>query len=381
MMIYDKKNPFAARLVENRLLTQAGSTKETRHCVIDIAGSGLSYTCGDSLGVYPANPPEMVADMIAALKASGDELVNLPNEAQPRPLREALLRSLSLAGPTTRTLKALQQRVTATDERELLESLLEPQNRSATQAWLAEREYIDLLEEYPSAVFKPQDFVDLLRKLQPRLYSIASSPKIYPETIHLTVAVVRYQTNQRERRGIASTWLAERVPINQPKVPAFIVPSHFSLPASDAADLIMVGPGTGVAPFRAFIQERGARGAQGRSWLFFGERNQSTDYLYGEDWETWHKQGVLTRLDLAWSRDQDERIYVQHKLLARAKPIWEWLSGGAYFYVCGDAKRMAKDVDQALHCIIREQGDLDDAAAVAFVRQLRKEKRYQRDVY
>ena len=380
-MTYDKNNPFPARLAENALLTQAGSTKETRHFVIDITGSGLSYTCGDSLGVYPSNPPESVEAILTALKADGNEPVSLPKEDTPRPLREALSNHLSLAKPTTRTLQAFMEKVTAAEERHQLESLLDSENRAATQDYLADREYIDLLEEYPSAAFSPQDFVDLLRRLVPRLYSIASSPTVHPEAVHLTVAVVRYETNKRQRLGVASTWLADRVAIQQTEVPAFIASSHFNLPDSDDTDIIMVGPGTGVAPFRAFTQERAARGAKGRSWLFFGDRNQATDYLYAEEWKAWCEEGALTHLDLAWSRDQEERVYVQDKLLAQAKTVWEWLDKGAYFYVCGDAKRMAKDVDQALHQIAREQGGMDEPAAKDFVRQLKKDKRYQRDVY
>jgi sulfite reductase (NADPH) flavoprotein alpha-component len=248
-------------------------------------------------------------------------------------------------------------------------------------AYLEQREFIDLIEEYPSARFTPQAFIDQLRKLQPRLYSIASSPLLHPHEIHLTVAVVRYQTNGRSRIGVCSTFLSDRTPMHEPVLPVFVSHSHFGLPEDDARDIIMVGPGTGIAPFRSFVQERLARGATGRSWVFFGDQRRAFDYLYEEEWEAWRAGGKLARLDLAFSRDQAHKVYVQDRMQENAAELWAWLKAGAAFYVCGDAKRMAKDVDLALHDIIATHGGMDAAAAADYVKLMKKEKRYQRDVY
>jgi sulfite reductase (NADPH) flavoprotein alpha-component len=237
------------------------------------------------------------------------------------------------------------------------------------------------LAEFPSAQLTPQEFVDHLRKLMPRLYSIASSPRVHPGDAHLTVAVVRYETNHRERVGVCSTFMADRVQVGTTPTPVFVSHSHFSPPEDGARDCIMVGPGTGIAPFRAFVQDRVASGATGRNWVFFGDQKSATDYLYGEEWDAYVAQGHVARLDLAWSRDQLLKVYVQDKIRANAAELWTWIQGGAHFYVCGDAKRMAKDVDVALHDTIAEQGSMTPALAADYVKQLKKDKRYQRDVY
>jgi len=227
----------------------------------------------------------------------------------------------------------------------------------------------------------PQEFVDLLRRLMPRLYSIASSPRLHPGQVHLTVAPVRYESNGRRRYGVCSTFLADRVIRRKTPIPVFVAESHFGLPADLGRDIIMVGPGTGVAPFRAFVQERIATKATGRNWLFFGDQHQATDYLYGDEWKRYLAEGKMARVDLAFSRDQAQKIYVQDRIRENAVELWDWLKGGAHFYVCGDAHRMAKDVDAALHQVVREQGGMDADQAVAFVKQLKKDQRYQRDVY
>jgi sulfite reductase (NADPH) flavoprotein alpha-component len=223
--------------------------------------------------------------------------------------------------------------------------------------------------------------VENFRRLMPRLYSISSSPAKYPEEIHLTVAVVRYETNGRTREGVCSTYLADRARLNQPDLPVFVANSHFGLPADDNIPVIMVGPGTGVAPFRSFVMDRATRGAKGPNWLFFGDQRRSADFLYESEWNEWQKSGVLTRLDLAFSRDQEQKIYVQDRMRENGAELWKWISAGAYFYVCGDAKRMAKDVDAALHEIIAQHGGMTPEAAIEFVKQLKKAERYQRDVY
>lgn len=378
---YDKENPFMARLVEKRSLTAPESEKDTRHFVVDISGSGLSYAPGDSFGVYPTNDPGCVDELLVALGWGGDEAVVLPKMEAPISLREAFLYRLSLAQPTKNFLKWLQERVVNAREKGVLDDLLRPEREGDCQEYLSNREYIDLAVQFSSAAFTPQEYVERLRKLQPRLYSIASSPKVYPHEVHLTVAVVRYQTNNRERYGVASTYLADRTPLFDGLIPVFIVHSHFKIPEDPAVDMIMVGPGTGVAPFRAFIQEHVARGGSGRTWLFFGEQRREFDYLYGEEWEEHYRKSVLTRLDLAFSRDQNYKIYVQHKMEQEARELWQWIAGGAYFYVCGDAKRMAKDVEVTLLAIIEKEGGKSPSEAQEFLKQLKKEKRYQKDVY
>ena len=381
--VYHKDHPFPARLKENRLLNNPGTAKETRHYAVDISGSGLTYKVGDSLGIYPTNRPAEVEEIIGRLGAGGDERVApaMPKLPAPVPLREALAARLTLAGPTRKFLEAVAARATAPAEKEKLAALLAPEAAEVCKLFLAEREFVDLLAEFPSAKFTPQEFVDHLRRMVPRLYSIASSPKIFPDEIHLTVGTLRYTTNHRERVGVCSTFLSDRVQLGSTPVPVFVFHSHFGLPEDGARDIIMVGPGTGIAPFRAFLQEREATGARGRDWLFFGDQHRATDYLYEQDWAGWLAKGRLTRIDTAFSRDQPRKIYVQDRMRENAAELWKWIGADAYFYVCGDAKRMAGDVDQALHDIIAEQGGMTVAAAADYVKQMKKDRRYQRDVY
>jgi sulfite reductase (NADPH) flavoprotein alpha-component len=380
---FSKENPFPARLTENRRLSRSGSAKDTRHFVVSIAGSGLTYKAGDSLGVFPANRAEIVDEILRHLRATGDELVSpaMLKLAEPIALREALTSRLALSGPTKKFIETLAARATDPAEKAKLEPLLRPEAKEALAQFQHEREFVDLLADFPSAKFTPQEFVDFLRKLMPRLYSIASSSKVCPEEVHLTVAAVRYETNGRQRFGVCSTFLADRVALHDTPVPVFVSHSHFGPPADGARDIIMVGPGTGIAPFRAFVQERVATGASGRNWLFFGDQKRATDFLYEEEWLELQAQGKLARLDLAFSRDQAEKIYVQDRLRQNGAELWAWLQGGASFYVCGDAKRMAKDVDAALHEIVAQYGKMDAAAAVDYVKALKKEQRYLRDVY
>ena len=381
---FSKDNPFPAKIVENRLLNRPGSAKETRHLVVDIGGSGLSYKVGDSLGIFATNRSSEVAEILQRLGATGDEPVApvMLKLAAPISLREALTSRLALAGPTAKILNTFLARTADPAEKARLESLLKPEAKEQLTAYLDEREYVDLLAEYPGARLTPQEFVDHLRKLMPRLYSIASSPKPYPTQVHLTVAIVRYQTNGRDRVGVCSTFMSDRVQVNVTPVPTFVSHSHFGLADDHATkDVIMVGPGTGIAPFRAFVQERVAVGATGRNWVFFGDQKQSTDFLYEDEWKDYLAKGQVSRLDLAWSRDQAAKVYVQDKMRANAAELWAWLQGGASFYVCGDAKRMAKDVDVALHEIVAQQGGMSPEQAAEYVKQLKKDKRYQRDVY
>ena len=380
---YSKDHPFPARMTESRLLTRPGSAKETRHFAINLAGSGLHYKAGDSLGVFPENRQADVNELLGRLGATGDEPVSpvMLKLAAPIPLREALLSRLALAGPTRKIVETLAGRATNPDEKARLSGMLKPEAKDILATFLEQHEYVDLLAEFPSAHLTPQEFVDHLRKLMPRLYSIASSPKLHPAEVHLTVAVVRYITNHRDRVGVCSTYLADRVQVGSTAVPVFVSHSHFGPPEDGARDCIMVGPGTGIAPFRAFVQDRVASGAKGRNWVFFGDQHKATDFLYETEWKQYLAAGQVTRVDTAFSRDQATKVYVQDRLREHAAEVWAWIQGGAYFYVCGDAKRMAKDVDVALHEIVAQQGGMDAAAAAEFVKQLKKDKRYQRDVY
>jgi len=365
------------------MLTKPGSGKETRHFVVSIAGSGLHYDAGDSLGVFPSNRASDVNDLLGKLGATGQELVSpvMLKLAHPITLREALTSRLALAGPTTKIVSTLAAKATDADEKAHLLGLLAPESKEVLTGFLHERAFIDLLAEFPSARLNPQEFVDHLRKLMPRLYSIASSPRVHPKDIHPTIAVVRYETNHRERVGVCSTYLADRVQVGTTQFPVFVSHSHFRPPADPSRDAIMVGPGTGIAPFRAFVQDRIAIAATGRNWVFFGDQHRGTDFLYEEEWTEWLAKGAIARLDTAFSRDQLKKIYVQDRMRENAKEVWAWIKGGAYFYVCGDAKRMAKDVDVALHDIVAQEGGMEASVAVEYVKQMKKDKRYQRDVY
>ena len=378
---FSKDNPFPAQVAENRLLTKPGSGKETRHFVVDLTGSGLHYKAGDSLGVFPSNRPSEVDEILQRMGATGAEPVTLPKAAAPLPFREALLSRLSLNGPARKIVETLAAKASAPAEKAKLEGLLAPESKELLAGFLEQREFVDLLAEFPSAKLTPQELVDHQRKLMPRLYSIASSPRAHPTEIHLTVAVVRYETNGRGRVGVCSSYLADRVKVGTTPVPVFVSHSHFGPPEDGARDAIMVGPGTGIAPFRAFLQDRIATGATGRNWVFFGDQHRATDFLYEEDWQGWLAAGKLARLDLAFSRDQVAKVYVQDRMREQAAELWAWIEKGGYFFVCGDAKRMAKDVDTALHDIIAERGGMGPEAAAAYVKQMKKDKRYQRDVY
>ena len=375
---YSRKNPFPGRLLVNRLLSGDGSGKEIRHLEISLAGSGLTYETGDSLGIYPDNDPALVDETLAALGATGEETVP-GNDGQPVPLRLALLRHYQITQPGKPLLEALAAH---TDGNSIIKELLaDPARKDDLAKFTHGMEVIDFLLTHPTIRFAPEEFVKLLRKLQPRLYSISSSQRVHGDTVHLTVAAVRYETHGRPRKGVASVFLAERVGESVPVPLFFHSAKHFRLPENPALPVIMVGPGTGIAPFRAFLQERQATGATGRNWLFFGDQKAAYDYLYREELEAMQATGVLTRLDTAFSRDQGEKIYVQQRMLENAEEIYRWLEEGGYFYVCGDASRMAKDVDAALHKIVETAGHKTPEEAAQYVEALKKAKRYRRDVY
>jgi sulfite reductase (NADPH) flavoprotein alpha-component len=374
---YGRDAPVPARLVSSAPLTGANAEKETRHVAFDLAGTGLRYAPGDSLGIWPQNNPDEVELLIAILRAKGSEAVTLKNGAVVS-AREALSRECDLRMPSPELYALLAAEAGDDVDRSRLAALAEDDGEADT---FGVHDVLDVLVEFPSARPRIGELVRTLGHIQPRLYSIASSQKKHPGEVHLTVGVLRYEKNDRAYHGTGSGFLAEHL---RPRRSAsvFVQKAHdFCLPADPCAPLIMVGPGTGIAPFRAFLQEREAFGAPGRNWLFFGNQQRKTDFLYCAELEELAQKRVLTRMDLAFSRDQMNKVYVQHKMLEAAQELWRWLAGGAYLYVCGDAKRMAGDVDLALQQIAVIQGGMDAAAAKRYLADLARDGRYQRDVY
>lgn len=370
---FNRKNPFPAKLLVNRLLTDASSSKETRHYEISIAGSGLSYEAGDALCVVPTNCPNLVADIIKALNCTADQEVTVNSELVV--LAEALQNQFEIKTPSK---EFIQELATRSGNQEL-NGILGDKDKLSDYLW--GRDTLDLLLQNPTAEFTSAEFVNLLKPLQHRAYSISSSGKQHPETVHLTVASVRYDSFDRNHKGVCSTFLADLADAETP-VRTFFTPNKvFRVPDDNSLPMIMVGPGTGIAPFRAFLQERDFRKASGKNWLFFGDRNAETDYIYRDELEAYQTSGLLTRLDLAFSRDQEAKIYVQDRMIEHGAELFQWLEQGGYFFVCGDAYRMAKDVDQALHKVIAQHGNLSKQQAIDYVNQLKKDKRYVRDVY
>lgn len=372
---WSKKNPFPATLTERIVLNGTGSNKETLHLELDLSGSGLSYDAGDVLGVLPTNCPRVIEDLVSMAGFRGDEL------------REQDGRHLSLveqlAGYDVTSLsKAFAKKYAPLAKNKGLDTLLADENAEKMSEWLWGREIRDLFYEFPPAdSISIDQFLKLLRGAPPRLYSIASSFKAHPDEVHLTVAAVRYQSHGRDRLGVCSTYLADRVEMGG-KVPVFLHKNkNFKLPTDPDTPVIMVGPGTGIAPFRAFVEEREAIGAKGKNWLFFGDWTFQFDFLYQLEWQGYLKSGILTRMDVAFSRDTHEKVYVQHRMREKGKDLHAWLEEGAHFYVCGDANRMAKDVHQTLIDVVAEHGGKTAEEAEAYVDQLKKDKRYQRDVY
>ena len=366
-------NPLAATVVDNRALTSGASDREVRHIALTPNDIALVYEPGDALGVVVSNPPEMVAAVLAATGFDGGARVSL--EGGPT-LAEALAHRLSIGRLTQPTV--IKFAAAAKDPE--LSALLEPERNQALAGFLHGRDLIDLLVRYPGALESPRALVAMLPALAPRVYSIASSLKAHPGEVHLTVALVRYASHGRDRVGIASSFLAERAAPGPVRI-YLQSNSRFRLPEDPATPVIMIGPGTGIAPFRAFLHERRAIGAAGPSWLFFGDRHAASDFLYRDELEGFRKDGTLSRLDLAFSRDQPEKVYVQHRMLESAAELWGWLRDGAHLYVCGDADRMAKDVHQALRIIFARQGRMSEAQAALEVDQLAAQRRYLRDVY
>lgn len=371
---FDKRHPFAAPVLENLVLTGRGSSKETRHVELSLADSGLSYEPGDALGVMPSNDPEVVAAILAGTGLSGDTPVTGKN-GETR-LAEALAAEFEIVTATPRFLESWAKLSGAVE----LHRLAEPHNAAERSAFLHNHHVRDILRAYPVPGVGAADLLAGLRPLQPRLYSIASSLAAAPDEAHLTIATVRYELHGEPRAGVASGHIAARAEPDA-TLPVYVQANpHFRLPADDAP-MVMIGAGTGVAPYRAFLQEREARGATGKSWLFFGERNFRSDFLYQVEWQAWLADGLLSRMDVAFSRDGAQKRYVQHKILEQAAELFAWLQEGAHLYVCGDAAGMAPDVHAALAAVLRDQGGLGPEAAEDYLRNLQRSHRYQRDVY
>ena len=374
---FSRTNPFQAKVLKNVNLNGVGSSKETRHIELSLKGSDLSYVPGDALGIIPQNDPELVTSLLEEMEWDGETVVTINKQGDTLPLKEALTTYFEI---TLLTKKILQQAVELTENEEL-RNLLLVENVNQLKEYTTGRDLLDMLRDFGPWNASAGEMVSLLRKMTPRLYSISSSIAANPEEVHLTIGAVRYTAHGRERKGVCSVLVAERLQEGD-TLSVFIQPNkHFHLPESLDKDIIMVGPGTGIAPFRSFIQERSVNEATGRSWLFFGDQHSSSDFLYQNELENYQKDGVLTRLETAFSRDSEQKVYVQHKMLENSKELFEWLDNGAYFYVCGDKERMAKDVHNALISVIEKEGVMTRDSAEAYLNDMQKQGRYQRDVY
>ena len=373
---YGKKNPFPSEVGDNVLLNGEGSAKETIHVELSLEGSGLHYEPGDALAVLPTNCPSMVGDVLGAAKLKGTEEVEVKGQGK-KILADALREDFDI----TALSKAVLKKLAAVSGSAKLAELLEDGAKDKLREYIDGREIVDALIDFAPNGLSADQLAGIFRKLPIRLYSIASSPLAHPDEVHLTVAAVRYDTHGRSRKGVCSTYLTDVAEAGT-SVPIFVQPNkNFRLPADGNTPIIMVGPGTGVAPFRSFIEHRDALDAQGKSWLFFGDQRFTYDFLYQLEWQDYLKNGSLTKLDLAFSRDQPEKVYVQDRMLEKGAELYAWLEEGAHFYVCGDASRMAADVHEALISVVKNYGAKTREEAEEYVEGLKKAKRYQRDVY
>ena len=426
MSDWSAKNPYSSNLTENFVLNGEGSRKETRHIVFDLGDSGLQYKAGDALGVIPRCPPELAEDILASCGFSGDEEVD--THLGPCGLRQALTERYEIHRISKKWIEGLgprlssaaadieirivhRQRTSSRDGSVLIDwhgsgaeddvpvgyveigSASDPAetlwaeltgDSKAMEDYIWSRDYIDGLADFGHIGFTPQQLVDDMDRLKPRLYSIASSPDFEPGMVHLTVAIVRYNHHDRDRAGLCTGFMADRCEVGETDIGVFMSPTRsFVLPEDRSTDIIMVGPGTGIAPFRAFLQQRQMEGDSGRNWLFFGDWTEEGEYLYRDEMEAWRESGLINRHDLAWSRAGPEKVYVQHLMEQHGEEIWNWIDGGAYFYVCGDKNYMAKDVHSTLIGICSEYGGMSEEEAKEFVESglMKTEKRYLRDVY
>ncbi len=374
---YSRNNPFRAEVLENLNLNGRGSDRETRHLELSLEGSNLQFEPGDSLGVYPENHPELVKAIIEAMGWNPDESVPFNKKGEEGSLLDALSYHYEI---TVLTKPLLEQAAQLSSNNALIE-LLTPGKQSELKEYIQGRDLLDLIQDFSPWQVSARSFVTILRKLPARLYSIASSYKANPDEVHFTVRAVRYEAHGRERYGVCSVHCAERVPSGS-TLPIYIQQNpNFKLPSNPAVPVIMIGPGTGVAPFRSFLEEREELGAEGKTWLFYGDRHFVTDFLYQTDWQRMLKDGVLSKLDVAFSRDTDKKVYVQHRILEKSRELYEWLQQGAHVYICGDEKHMAHDVHTALLTVIQQEGGLSPDEATTYLETMQQELRYQRDVY
>ncbi|SEB74678.1 assimilatory sulfite reductase (NADPH) flavoprotein subunit [Paenibacillus sp. GP183] len=374
---YSRTSPFAAELLENLNLNGRGSKLETRHLELSLEGSNLQYEPGDCLGIYPENHPDLVDTLIEEMGWKPEDIVPASKKGDELPLREALLRSYEITVLT----KPLLEQAAQLSSNKGLQELVTPGHEEELRAYLINRDLLDLVQDFSLKGTPAREFVSILRKMPARLYSIASSSKANPDEVHLTIRTVRYEAHGRDRYGVCSIQCAERL---QPgaSLPVYVHDNpNFKLPANADTPIIMIGPGTGVAPFRSFLAEREEVGAGGKTWLFYGDQHFSTDFLYQIDWQRWLKEGLLTRMDVAFSRDTDKKIYVQHRMMEKSRDVFQWLEEGACVYVCGDEKNMAHDVHNTLLTILEREGSMSPEEASAYLTELQQQKRYQRDVY
>jgi len=374
--LHTRDNPFRAEVRELRTLTAESSSKQTVHLSLALDDSAVHYEAGDACGVIAQNDPALVAEVLSLLAFGSEAQVEIPRRGAVS-VEEAITHHLQITRLSRKIVHAFAERAQCSK----LASLLVPEQSARLEEFLHGRGLIDLLLEYPGAINAPEDLTALLPRLTPRLYSISSSPAAHGREVHCTVGVVRYRSHNRDRGGVASTMLADRVTEGS-RLPIYIQPNKkFRIPADSSQPMIMIGPGTGIAPFRAFLHERQAMGHAGRNWLFFGDRSAATDFLYRDELCAMQAGGHLTRFDTAFSRDQQQKIYVQDRMLEHGAELWRWLEDGAQFYICGDASRMAKDVDAALHAVVERHGGMNVEAAREYVSQMQEDHRYHRDVY
>ncbi|MFB5662454.1 assimilatory sulfite reductase (NADPH) flavoprotein subunit [Alteribacillus sp. HJP-4] len=374
---YSRTNPFKAEILENINLNGRGSNKETRHLELSLEGSELTFEPGDSLGIYPENDPILADKLIEEMNWNPDDMITINKQGDQQLLRDALISTYEITVLT----KPLLEKSALLSTHDNLQELLKDGNEEKLREYLAGRDLLDLVRDFAPWNATVHDFAAILRKIPPRLYSIASSLKANPEEVHLTIGTVRYESHGRDRTGVCSGQCAERTEPGD-SIPVYVQRNpNFKLPEDPDTPIIMIGPGTGAAPFRAFLEEREETGAEGDSWMFFGDQHFVSDFLYQVEWQRWLKEGVLTRMDVAFSRDTEEKVYVQHRMLEKSKDLYHWLQEGAIVYVCGDEQYMASDVHQALLSIIEKEGGLKPDQAAAYLEDMQQQKRYQRDVY
>ncbi|UKS30972.1 bifunctional nitrate reductase/sulfite reductase flavoprotein subunit alpha [Paenibacillus sp. HWE-109] len=373
--VYDRNHPLRTTLIANRRLNPANSEKETRHFIFDLKNSGMRYEAGDALGVWPTNCPDLVDEILAVIQVDSAAAVTV-KELGEMSIAAALLHHYEIVRITPGMLRFIQERSSS----EVLGHLLKNENKSELKKWLWGRQLVDVLQEFPISI-SAIDFLDILKPMQPRLYSISSSPQAGPDEVHITVSTVRYSYNGKSRKGVCSAFLADRAE-SCSDIPVFVQKTaHFRPPANPDIPMIMIGPGTGVGPFRGFMQERKAVGAKGKNWLIFGEQRAASDFYFKEELQAWQTEGILHRLDTAFSRDQPDKIYVQHRMIEHGAELWEWLQEGAHFYICGDASQMAKEVEAALKQIIQQHSGMTSAEVETYLKEMSQSKRYAKDVY